>query len=560
MTIFPKRKPSLYEVKDYDDFRAMLEDAVRTSGDTIAVKYKKNNSSHDVTYNELLSIVNALGTGLTSLPGEEKRVAVVCPNGFHFIAVMMCALCSNGVFIPVDAALPFVEIVNILNHSDCDTLFIDKSFLPAYLESRKNLPKIKSAVCFSLKEHEEKEGVYSYSGVIERGQTALAGSNESYLSLKPAGNAVRLLFYKSGSTDSLRGVMLTQDAVMSAVKGFLQLTSLEGRGLSVMPFNRPFELVCDLLASFYSCATVCINNSLKNFQKDLTSYSPEYMFLPPLYVENIWQKLVKTIETQGRTDTFNTLVRTSSALRKIGIDRRRTFFEKIHEGLGGKLSKIYVGGATINPEAVKYFDNIGVTVLGGYGLTECCSIVSQNREDQNDPSSAGILLPCMKAMISDANEQGEGEICVAGGNLTVGYYKNERATAAAIDPAGWLHTGDIGRISSSGQLFITGKLKNEIVLKSGRCVLPEEIESYLLALPFAAKAKVYAGKDASGAELHLCADLTLKKDFFGDLPKEERNARVKEKLDALNAELPPFKRVKVVHIKQQEDRDEPENQ
>jgi long-chain acyl-CoA synthetase len=292
------------------------------------------------------------------------------------------------------------------------------------------------------------------------------------------------------------------------------------------------------------------------FQKNLQEYKPDYLILPPLYVENIWQKVIKNIEKQGRTETMEKLIKTSTAMRRVGIDKRKSFFSAIHELMGGNLETIIVGGAAVNPEAVRFFDDIGITVLAGYGTTECLSSVSVSSEKRNDFASAGILLPCMQIKIDNPNEEGEGEICVRGDALMMGYYKNDRATKEAVELSGWYHTGDLGKINEQGQLYVTGRISSIIVLKSGKSVLPAEIENYLCALPFIKSAKVYAGKDKNGAEISLVADVVLKDDPFDGMSKEEKLATVKEKIDGLNRTLPSYKRIDSVHIRKQAETNE----
>lgn len=551
MTLFQKKKPSLYDVPSYYGFRQMLCARAEENGDSIAVKYKTKNTHHDVTYTELLSKVDALGTGLMRLPSPPKRAAVVASDGFPGLLSILTLLCSDAVVLPIDASLPFSSQIGILNHSDCDAVFFEKSLLPEFTAHRKALPRLKTFICIGLKEHEEdaENGVFSFTAISERGSGAQCEGDESFSSLVPEGEDDKLLLYKNGGVDTLLGVVFSLGALNSAARGFLQLNVLEGRCLSVLPFDHPFELCCCLLSSLYSGATLCLGSGLKSFGRELAEYAPDYLMLPPLYVENVWQKLIRNFINGGKEDTFKTLVKTGNALRRIGIDKRRTFFSKIHELLGGNLKRIYVGGAPINPDAVRFFDDVGIEVLGTYGLYECCGPISASRGNGCDPEGAGIILPCLQIMIDSPDDGGTGEICVMGETLMRGYYKNEEKTREAVDPSGWLHTGDLGRIDQTGQIFITGKLGNTINLKIGRSVHPEEIEGYLLALPDVTGAKVYAGKDSRGAELHLCADVTVDEARFEGLSSSQKAAAIKERLDRLNDALPPHKRVKTVRVK-----------
>lgn len=531
------------------NFRDMLTQAKEQAGDTIAIKYRERSTVHDVTYTELYGRVNALGTALSALDGGLGSVAVIGENSHRYITVIMTVLASDGVIVPIDKELPFAEIVNILNHSDCTTLFFDKSYLESVKENEKALQGVKNKICFQLKEHEEEDGITAYSALIEKGQELLEKGNEDYISKAPADKRLAMLLYKAGSTDSLKGIMISQLALRSAIISSMQLVNPGTKCLSVLSYDRTFELVHGLLCSLHAHATVCINESKRAFQKNLREYKPDFLILPPLYVENIWQKITKNIESQGRAETMEKLIKTSSAMRRVGIDKRKSFFSAIHEMLGGNLETIIVGGASINPDAIRFYDDVGITVLAGYGTTECLSSISVSSEKRNDFSSAGVLLPCMEIKIDSPNAEGEGEICARGDAVMMGYYKNDRATKEAVELSGWYHTGDLGKINALGQLYVTGRIKNVIVFKSGKSVLPEEIESYLCALPFVKSAKVYAGKDTNGSEISLEADVVLDENNFGGMTKSERLALVKEKIDGLNRTLPSYKRIDSVHIR-----------
>ncbi|MBP3322043.1 MAG: AMP-binding protein [Clostridia bacterium] len=549
MAIMQKKKLPLLEVAEFVNFRDMLTQAKEQAGDTIALKYRERSTVRDITYTELCGRVDALGTALSSMEGGLGAVAVIAENSHRYVTVIMTTLASNGVIIPIDKELPFAEIVNILNHSDCTTLFFDKTYLEAVKENEKALQGVKNKICFQLKEHEAEGGILSYASVMDKGQELLEEGNEKYLSLAPADKRLCMLLYKAGSTDSLKGIMISQFALRSAIIGSMQLVNPGKRCLSVLSYDRTFELVHGLLCSLHAHATVCINESNRAFQKNLREYKPDYLILPPLYVENIWQKITKNIEKQGRAETMEKLIKTSNAMRKVGIDKRKSFFTAIHEMLGGKLETIIVGGASIDPEAIRFYDDIGITVLAGYGTTECLSSISVSSEKRNDFASAGVLLPCMEIKIDAPNEEGEGEICARGDAVMMGYYKNDRATKEAVELSGWYHTGDLGKINTLGQLYVTGRIKNVIVFKSGKSVLPEEIESYLCALPFVKSAKVYAGKDQGGSEISLETDVVLDENNFGGMTKSERLSLVKEKIDGLNRTLPSYKRIDSVHIR-----------
>ena len=228
---------------------------------------------------------------------------------------------------------------------------------------------------------------------------------------------------------------------------------------------------------------------------------------------------------------------------KLGIDNRKKLFGSVHKVFGGELEKIVCGGAPIRKEVADFFEAIGIALLNGYGITECSPLVSVNRDYFNDPATVGVKLPCIEVKLDDINEDGNGEICVSGPTVMLGYYKNEEETAKAIVD-GWFHTGDYGMINEHKQIIITGRKKNLIVLNNGKNIYPEEIEDYIQGIDEVSEVIVYSPKDESGIQKVLIAEV-----FLGEeISKEALEAKVKEVL----APLPSYKQVSEVIIREEE--------
>ena len=547
MVMLPKKKLSLNDVRDFDSFRAMLNIAKEEAGDTVALKYKKNGAVHDVTYNELTNRIDALGTAMMTLPCGFDRVAVISEGSAQSICAILATLCSEGTVIPIDRDLPFDLMISILRHSECTTVFFERALSAQFEEHKAQLPNVRNYICLDLPAHEQRDDLLSLRALVEKGETLLAADCTDFTALAPKGAHCCMMLYKTGEAESLKGVMFSQSALRAAVIGTLQQAPERKRCLSVLSYDKPSVLVDGLLCTIHLHKTLCIGEGAKNFLKNMQYHKPDYILLPPLYVEGIWQKTVKTIEKQGRTETMEKLVKTSNTMRKIGIDRRKSFFSAIHEMFGGALEVIHVTGAAIDPDAVRFFDDIGITVLSSYDIPECACSISANRAKLLDADSAGLLLPSLEIKIADPDEEGTGEICIRGDVLTMGYYKNDAATKKVQELSGWLHTGDVGKINAQGQLYLTGRVGRGIVLKCGKTVNPAEIEDLLSALPGVAEAFVSAGEAPKGGEIPLAARIVLD-GSREELTKSERASLLKEKIDALNRTLPPYKRVSKVRI------------
>ena len=176
--------------------------------------------------------------------------------------------------------------------------------------------------------------------------------------------------------------------------------------------------------------------------RELTDRAPGHMVLVPLYLETFYRRITDNIKKQGKEKLVATMMKVSNLLRKIGIDLRRVLFKDILAVFGGNIRMIVTGGAHINQEVVDFFQSAGISILNGYGITECAPIIAVNHSRSVVAGSVGYPLSIMDVKIAEPNENGEGEICVKGSNVMLGYYKDEEATREAFDEEGYFRTGD----------------------------------------------------------------------------------------------------------------------
>ena len=209
------------------------------------------------------------------------------------------------------------------------------------------------------------------------------------------------------------------------------------------------------------------------------------------------------------------------------------------------------GGAPIRPELGDFFDSIGINLVNGYGITECAPLVSANRDYFNDCATVGVKIPCNEIKFEDINEDGDGEICVKGETVMLGYYKNPELTAEVIQD-GWFRTGDYGHMNEKEQLVITGRKKNLIVLDNGKNVFPEEIENYIMNIPYVAEVVVRGIKGENGIETGLLAEVFLSeekldeieiegKGVMGELPAAEVKKILNDDIFKACSDLPIYK-------------------
>ena len=554
--IMPKNKNyPLYEVAPLKDFKDMLRQADEQAGDKIAIRYFvdwASKSIRDVTYHEFKHETEALGTGLASLGITDCHVAMVSENSYYWILTYVTVLNSSGVYVPVDKELPFDEIMNILRHSDSEVVFYSGAFESKFRERADELPQIKYFIGIDLAPELADGRFVSREALMAKGEELLEAGDDSYLSLESDDAALKMLVYTSGTTGVAKGVMLSLHNLVSSVYYGLQVSTVFTTCLSVLPYHHTYEAVCGLLVSLHHHSTICVNDSLRHVAENMKLFQPDYIMLVPLFVENLYKKIRANIEAKGKTKAFDKLIAMSNGMRHIGIDMRRKLFSQIYDVFGGRIIKLVCGGAPIRPELAAFFDAVGINLINGYGITECSPLVSVNRDYYSDYRSVGVKLPCLEIKIDEPNEDGEGEICVKGDVVMMGYYKNPEATAAVLGEDGWFRTGDYGRFNDEGQLFITGRKKNLIVLKNGKNVYPEEIEEYISSIPYVNEVVVYAVKNDSGEETALCAEIFPNEEMFEGRSNEERNETIKNAVEELNRKLPNYKKILKIKLRSTE--------
>ena len=545
-------KLNYYEPTKIETIKDIIDIAVKEAGDNNAFEFKDNKTNDivKVTYNEFKKDIDCLGTALTTINMDDKHIAVIGENSYNWITVYLTAIQSNGVFVPIDRELPYEGIVNILKHSDSEILFFAKKYEKYIEKIKEEVPEIKYFIGFETEE--DKDNVLSYKIFLQKGKKEIENGNTKYTSIiHEDTNVLRMLVYTSGTTGLAKGVMLTEHNLVSSVYYGLQVASVYTKCLSVLPYHHTYEAVSGLLVALHKHVTICINDSLKNVLKNLQLYKPDYIYLVPAFAEvfykNVWSNAKKT----GKETGLKVLLVISNLLRKIGIDKRKVFFKSIHDAFGGNLRKIVAGGAPIRAEIGEFFNNIGIPLIAGYGITECSPLVSVNMDDFNNPATAGIVLPCCDIKFENVNSEGDGEICVKGDIVMMGYYKDKERTERVLKD-GWFNTEDYGRFNEAGQLIINGRKKNVIVLSNGKNIYPEEIENYIYSIPYVADAIVKAEKNDNGEEIALCAEVFLNQEKVSELNITDPKEQLKKDISKVTKELPSYKHISKIEIREKE--------
>ncbi len=527
----------------------LLQIAVDEAGDNIAYKYRTSEGIREVTFKRFQEETFWLGTALDSLGMAKGHIGCAAENSYNWILVYLTALQSEGVFCPIDKELPDTDLINVVHGGDDEIVFCDKKREENFKRIRDQLPNVKYFVCF---DREEDEGEFlSFNKLFEKGKELYENGDRTYCNMQTADmHALKMLIYTSGTTGLAKGVMLCEHNLISLVYYGLKIASIREVGLSVLPYHHSYEAVAGILVAMHRHSTLCINDSLKRVVKNLALYKPGYMYVVPALMEVLYRRMNASIEEKGKTKTIKIAIKLSRFLRSIGIDVRRKLFAELHNALGGNLVKIVCGGAPLRAEIADFFDDIGIIVTNGYGITECSPLVSVNTDFENDPRTIGFPMECINVRIDDPNEDGEGEICVKGDIVMLGYYKNEEATAEVFTEDGYFRTGDYGKINKKGQILITGRKKNIIILGNGKNIYPEELEDYIGGIPYVLENIVYASRDEVGTEASLAVQCVLAPEVLEGANMEELQAKLKHDVFQALAALPTYKQITNVIIRE----------
>ena len=534
----------------FETVKEMLDLAVKEVGKNIAFEYKKGEEIVKVTYEEFQKDTYYLGTALSTMNLLNSHIAVIGDNSYEWLTVYLTVLKSNGVLVPLDKELTCKEVINVLKSSDSEVLFYAERFEKYIEEIKKALPNIKYYICFQKEKDDEKS--LSYSQLMEKGKKEYEAGNTTYIEIEHEDtNCLKLLVYTSGTTGNPKGVMLTEHNLVSCAVYGLKVAEVKTRCLSVLPYHHTYEAVAGILIHLYHHSTICINDSIKNVLKNLQTFKPNYIYLVPAFAEVFYKNIWANAKRTGKDTLLKIMIPVSNALRKVGIDVRSKLFKSIHEALGGNLEEIICGGAPMRPEIGKFFNDIGIALYNGYGISECSPLVSVNRPNFNDPSTVGVILPCCEVKIKDPNEDGDGEIWVKGDIVMMGYYKDPERTQKVLKD-GWFNTEDYGKINQKGQLVINGRKKNVIVLDNGKNIYPEEIENYILRVPYVQETIVKAVKNEIGQEISLCAEVFLNQEKVEELQIENVEETLKRDIAKATRELPSYKHITKVEIRKTE--------
>ncbi len=546
---FIPSKDKLYPEIYIDNFRELLDSIHKySSKNAFCFKNLKTNEIVKITYKQYIDDIIGLSTKFLSLGLSGKRIAIISHNKYPWPVSYMAIQTGGMIVVPLDYQLPINEIELSLIRSNAEAVIFEEPFMDTFKKIRENgKTNLKYYICMELEE--DTDGFLSFQKLVDAGRKLVLDGNDEFSKVKIDSTKMSILLFTSGTTGQSKIVMLSQRNICSNVSAMTTLIKMhdDDNVLSFLPLHHTFECTATFLYCNYTGCTICYADSIKQIPKNLLEYDISGVVCVPALLEIVYRQVNRTIKSKGLTIPFKILMGISNFLRVFHIDIRKKAFKSIYDSLGHKLRLILYGAASVDKKVIKFFENIGIVVIGGYGLTETSPVISCENDKYRNPGSVGFPLFCEEVKINNPDKEGNGEILVKGPNVMLGYYENEAATKEILE-YGWFHTGDLGRFDKKGFLYITGRIKDMIVLDNGKKVFPNEIESLFNNSNLITESFVYAKRENKNLKLGVKIVYDENNEILQGKTKNEIFAMLSDVVKKVNNEIPKDKQIQYITI------------
>lgn len=547
--------PHIWDVTD-------LCDIIERHGNKTLFRYYEGKDIQSMTYATFGTQVREAAAAFTAMGLCGEKIAVIGETSPQWVCTYLGALAAGCVIVPMDKELDTEEIRRFIAMVDARAIVYSKSFNEKFIKSisdgdtgiRYFIP-ITPAYDSSFDNK-----VIAFDQLLTCGRERVERDGYHYPIVRNREKLAEMLF-TSGTTGTSKCVMLCQKNIFAAVNAAVETVcfSADDVVVSVLPIHHTYELMCVLAEMVYGIE-ICINDSLRHVMKNFQLFKPTGLVLVPLFINTMYAKIWSEAKKSKKETILKAGLATSKTLMAVGIDARRKIFKSVLDAFGGRLDHIICGGAKLNPDLIAAFEDFGISIFEGCGITECSPLTCVTPYFARKYGSVGPAVPCCRVRIdektgSGENEEGyvEGEIQIKGDNVMLGYYNNPEANEAAFTTDGWYRTGDIGYMDGDGYVYITGRMKSVIVLENGKNVFPEEIEEYLGKIDTICESVVVGRKAPDSDAIILTAVVFPAYDKFPTGASEELiRESIRNSINAMNRRLPGFKQVKAVEYRQTE--------
>lgn len=538
--------------------------SVAQHGEKTALLVKREKQYRPITYTELGKRVYAFARALHEL-GVRKgdRVAILAENCPEWAITDWATLCLGAITVPIYPTLTAPQVGEILCDSEPKVLVVsDKKQRRKALEAIEGTPLNPQIICI---EPDSGGETPSFEQMLNQPGTLTESELQAIVEASQPSDIITFI-YTSGTTGEPKGAMLTHSNLIPNIEGVLELIDWRPGDvfLSFLPLSHVFERMGGHFLPIYAGLTIAYAESLFTLANDMVTVKPTLMLGVPRFYASVMDRILASVRQMPplRQKLFYRMLEVGKVYAQcwregrsapLGVRLRHGILDKlvaskIRERVGGQLRYFVSGGAALPKEVAEFFHAFGILIIEGYGLTETSPVLTVN--PPNAPRFGSVGKPIRGVEIRIAED---GEILARGPNIMLGYYNKPEATAAAIDPDGWFHTGDVGHMDSDGYLYITDRKKDIIVLANGKNVAPQPLENLLKQSDLVQEAVVY-GDGMSAPVALIVPNIDALRAFAkqegvdadGDvlLNHDAVQKRYRQELERVNRELADFQRLK----------------
>ncbi|MCQ2743702.1 MAG: AMP-binding protein [bacterium] len=523
-----------------------LETKTAEYADRIAVGMKGMYGWSEISYKGVGILSRKIARYLIEDIGIKKGecLAILSESKPQYAPCVFASVLTGTITVPLDIKLSKYELKSIL--SDCmpSVLICSQHYLETALYLKQEIPSIQHILVND--EHARNGEIKNIYELPDKYDAKWR---------QRSSKSTALIIYTSGTTGAPKGVEISFANINAQLEDLSYALSKilpkcqKLNMLSILPMNHLFEMTVGFSTFLSTGYTVYYTSSLK--PADITSVMREkgiqFMLVVPAFLKLLKAGIEKKINSAPPIQKmiFNIMYHLARFIPTYKL--RRKFFARVHAQLGGKFFGCVSGGAPLDVDVAKFFERIGIRVYQGYGLSETSPVVSVNTDRPGELASVGAVLPHFEAKIDSST----GELLLRGPSVMKGYHNQPEMTAEVIDAEGWLHTGDIAKIDRHGHIYITGRIKNMIVLQGGKKVFPEEVEAILQESNYIAEACVLGTVREFGAKdgtEEVTAVIVPKSELYSSYTEEDIDKMIRLDVKTLSEKLAPYKRPTTIII------------
>ena len=525
----------------YQTFPEFLDGISKLYGTKPALSwFTRRQEEKTLTYQELTHKVSTLRKILLKKDfPKESHIAIIGENSAEWIISFLAIVSCGHIAVCVDTEQSDDIILDMVRRSNARMVFLSSTFLPICLPLLDESPLLSMVL---MAGQPDDDRVETMDNLLEKG----ADLPEADTPIQVSPEQTAEIVFTSGTTSRSKMVMLTQRGVLQNMYDSSLFVHFFDRTFCSLPFYHAYGLNCAVLNSFLRGCHLYINGDLRTTMRDLKLAKADTMLTVPLMLETIHSRLWLELEKTGKADSVRRLLKIAAICKKLHLPFHPQAFDMLREKFSDTLRLVISGGAHLSPEIAEEFELLGIQVLQGYGITECCPLISVNCNFKNKLGSVGRHLSSMEIRVED------GEIWAKGPSIMKGYYNDPEQTAEAMSD-GWFKTGDLGHVDKDGFIFLTGRKKNLIVFKNGKKLSPETLEEMISHIPMV-KEVVVSGNTTET----FSGDVKLTATIYPDplrtegLSSYEILEHIQRGVNNLNSELPLYQQIQMVTIREKE--------